>query len=78
MNDYYTQKGLIKAADEGCLYDYVANYYPQMTKDDLKEVILAILGVVYDNAKGDEDYNAFLKKVVDELGDRYFGEDEQL
>ena len=72
----YSRKGLVQAANEGRLWDYVANFYPQMGTYDLKEVVCAILGVVYDNcgagASKDEDYEAFQKLVVEELADRDF------
>ena len=68
----YSRKGLVQAANEGRLWDYIANFYPSMSTYELKEVVCAILGVVYDNSTGDEDYEAFQKKVVDELADRDF------
>ena len=72
-------KELVKATNEGCLYEFIANHYTEMTTYQLKEVLLSILGVVYDNcgtgAIKDEEYEAFQKLVVNELAVREFGED---
>ena len=72
----YTQKGLVRAVANGFLYDYVAQWYYQMSPYELKEVLLAVLGVTFDNCKSDEDEKAFSQLVVNELADRDFGSEE--
>ena len=75
----YSQKGLVQATEKGQLYDYIAEHYYEMSKDDLKEVLLAVLGVGYDQcgvgANRDEEEAAYHQLIVEELGNRYFGED---
>lgn len=44
---------LIQALKEGTLFDFIANNYHNASKWELKEIILAILSVLYDNYKGD-------------------------
>lgn len=69
---------LKKALEEGTLFDYIANEYPNFYKYELKEILLAIIGVVYDNCKGEDDYNNFQKQVKEELKDRdFFLEDNE-
>lgn len=69
---------LKKALEEGTLFDYIANEYPNFYKYELKEILLAILGVVYDNSKGEDDYNNFQQQVKEELKDRsFFVEDDE-
>ena len=63
---------LKKALEEGTLFDYTANEYHNFYKYELKEIILAILGVVYDNRKSEDDYLDFQKQVKEELKDRCF------
>lgn len=76
MEEYYSQKGLVQAANNNRLYDYIANHYHEMSKWDLKEVLLATLGVCYDKCCGDEDEEALMELITEELADRSFGEDD--
>ena len=69
------EKELLKALEEGRLMDFIANEYPAMSNYQLKEIIMALLGVVWDNRKGEDDYIAFEHQVRDELTDRDFFED---
>lgn len=71
----YSQKGLVQATEKGQLYDYIAEHYYEMSRDDLKEVLLAVLGVGYDNCRGEADEKEYARLIVEELGNRYFGED---
>ena len=70
------EKECVKAFNEGYGYEFIANNYPNMTTYQLKEVILSILGVTYDNLR-EEGYIAFQKRVVDEFAERDFGTDEE-
>ena len=70
------EEELKKALKEGSLFDYIANNYHDASKWELKEIILAILGVVYDNRASDEDYDAFQKKVLEELHNRSFFDED--
>ena len=73
----HTPKDLIQAtAESGAyLYDYIADHYWEMSKEELKEVLLAVLGVSLDSCKGEDDEKALGQKIVEELGSRYYGED---
>lgn len=71
------EQELKAALKEGTLFDYIANNYPCISNHNLKEIILAILGVIYD-INGEEDYLAFQKKVEEELHNRYFFEEDDL
>jgi len=80
LGNCYTPKGLVKAAANGFLFDYVAQWYYQMTTYELKEVLLAVLGVVYDNcgvgANRDTEEEALAELIVDELANRDFGQED--
>ena len=71
------EKELIQTTNESGanLYDFIAEHYWEMSKDQLKEVLLAVLGVCLDKCCGDEDEKALGEIIVNELGNRYFGED---
>jgi len=75
------KKELVKITKEnGCnLYDFIANHYWEMSKEELKEVLLAVLGVCIDKCCGDEDEKALGELIVNELEYRFFGigEDEE-
>lgn len=73
LGNNYSQGGLVIATANGYLFDYVAQWYYQMSKEDLKEVLLAVLGVVYDYCYGDDDGRALSELLVNELEDREFG-----
>lgn len=77
MLDHDMELAFKKAIAEGGLYDFVATFYYQMSKDDLKEIILAMAGVVYDNTGyNDDDYHSFEKLVLEELHERQFFEED--
>lgn len=76
LRNEYSAQGLVKATNEGFLFDYVAQWYYQMSKHEIKEVLLAVLGVGYDSCKGDEDEEAYAQKIVDELAERGFGNED--
>lgn len=72
---------LKEALESGRLYDWVAQNYGNVSKWELKEILLAILGVVYDNCGGgnateDAEFEAFQNQVLEELTEgRGFFED---
>ena len=68
----YSRKGLVQATNNNRLYDYIAEHYYEMPRDDLKEVLLAVLGVGYDKCHGEADEKAYMKLIIEELGNRYF------
>ncbi len=66
---------LIQALKEGTLFDFIANNYHNASKWELKEIILAILSVLYDNYKGDyEDIQKQTLTILKEERD-FFEED---
>lgn len=71
----YSQKGLVQATNKNRLYDYIANHYNDMSKYELKEVLLAVLGVGYDQCHGEADEKAYMELITNELASRDFGED---
>lgn len=73
------EKELVKATAAGAanLYDFIDNNYKVMCKMQLKEVLLAVLGVGLDQCHGDEDEKAYGELLVNELTDRYFGVDDE-
>lgn len=58
------------AVESNRLYDFVANDYYRLTKEELKEVLLGVLGVVYDNCKSEDDEVAFNNLLDTELKER--------
>ena len=71
----HTPKELVKAAAEGNLYDYIANHYYEMTLFEMKEILLAVLGVGLDNCHTRDGEEAYAKQIVEELGNRFYGEE---
>ena len=63
----YSRKALIQAIGENRIYDYIATHYYAMSSFELKEVLLAVLGVCYDKCCGDEDEKALMNLILDEL-----------
>jgi hypothetical protein len=64
----YSRKGLGQAIRVNRIYDYIANHYTQMSTYDLKEVLLAVLGVCYDtHFTSDEDEDALMELIYNEL-----------
>ena len=70
------EKEVVQAANKNRLYDFIAERYGDLSKYQLKEVILAILGVCYDKCYGDKDEEALMELIIEELGDRGFGTEE--
>ena len=60
---------LYDAIENNMLFDFIANEYDDMTKYELKEVLLAVLGVCYDKCCGDEDEEALMELIRNELHD---------
>ena len=70
------EKELIKATENNRLYEFIADNYYQMPTWQLKEVLLAVLGVGYDDCvRGQRSEKEYSRLLVEELGDRGFGED---
>ena len=67
---------LKKALRENRLYDFIANEYGNMSKWELKEVLLAVLGICYDKCCGEEDEQAFMKTIENELHNRSFFDED--
>lgn len=72
------KKELIRETNKGVgfLYDYIAEHYWEASKEELKEILLAVLGVVLDKCCGEEDEEAAGQLIVDELAGRGYGEDD--
>ncbi len=73
------EKKLVQAVNEGgggYLYDFIADHYWEMTTYQLKEVLLAVLGVCLDKCYdlGDEEELGHL--IIHELQARMFGFDD--
>lgn len=43
MEDTYSREGLLEALNSDRLYDYIANHYWEMTKEELKDVLLEVI-----------------------------------
>ena len=73
----HSPKELVKttAKNGALLYDYIADHYWEMSRDELKEVLLAVLGVALDNCHSEEDEEVLGDLIATELGNRYYGED---
>ena len=67
-------KELRKALHDGTFYDYVANHYYEMTKDQLKELILNLDWVATENMN-DNQAKEFYQNVEEELENRDFFEE---
>lgn len=67
-------ENLLEKMKEQDLYDFVANNYWNMSKEQLKEVTLSILGVVYDEYEHTVgEWKEFEEKVHEEY--KYRNED---
>ena len=74
----YSRKGLVQSVNKNRIYDYVAEHYTEMGSYDLKEVLLAVLGVCYDKCHGDTDEAMLMELIGNELESRDFGlEDDE-
>lgn len=75
------EKELVKATAAGSLYDFIAEHYYEMSKHELKEVLLAVLGVGLDQcgvgANRDIEEEAYAELLVNELESRDFGIDDE-
>lgn len=67
-------KELRKALHDGTFYDYVANHYYEMTKDQLKELILNLDWVATAHMN-DNQIKEFYQNVEEELENRDFFEE---
>ena len=77
LGESYSPGGLVIATSNGYLFDYIAQWYYNMSRYELKEVLLAVLGVGIDNCKGEDDELEYGKAICNELECRFFGlEDE--
>ena len=43
MEEHYSREELLKALNSDRLYDYIANHYWEMTKEELKDVLLEVI-----------------------------------
>ena len=43
MEDTYSRERLLEALNSDRLYDYIANHYWEMTKEELKDVLLEVI-----------------------------------
>ena len=76
LGEEYSRKGLVKAIKSNRIYDYIANHYTEMGTYDLKEVLLAVLGVCYDQCLS-EDEKRLMSLIEEELVEhREFGGDD--
>ena len=41
--EHYSREGLLEALNSDRLYDYIANHYWEMTKEDLKDVLIEVI-----------------------------------
>lgn len=71
----YSERDLKLAVADNRIYDYIAEHYWEMPRDDLKEVLLAVLGVCYDKCYSDADERRLMEDINGELESRFFGED---
>lgn len=60
---------LYDAIENNMLFDFIANEYGDMTKYELKEILLAVLGVGYDGCHSEEDERAWMELIYNELHD---------
>lgn len=73
LGNSYTPKGLVRATANGFLFDYIAQWYYQMDQYELKEVLLAVLGVSLDKAEKLDEEKEYHEALLEELGLRDFG-----
>lgn len=72
----YSEKGLVRATEQGHLYDYIAEHYTEMSTYSLKEVLLSVLGVGYDECRRHGvSEEVYAELITSELAERGFGED---
>ena len=70
--EHYDQKDLIQAFREGNAYDYVATHYWEMSKEELKDVILETLWHAAEAIdKGYLKEITMLRLIADEIEDRW-------
>ena len=71
------RKEVVQATNKNRLFDFIANNYNDLSKYELKEIILTILGVCYDKCCGDEDEEALMNLIIEEFESRGFGIEEE-
>lgn len=59
---------IMKAIEENTIYDYVANNYWKMSKEELKDILLEAIWVGCQNAPRDEDFN---RELASNLSERW-------
>jgi hypothetical protein len=59
---------VMKAIEKNELYDYVANNYWNMSKEELKDILLEAIWVGCSNAPRDEDFN---RELASNLSERW-------
>lgn len=72
MKKEYSPSTLVQETANGRLFDYIANHYTEMSKYELKEVCLAVLGVGLDSCSGQEAEKEYALKIRSELKYREF------
>lgn len=72
----YSKKALIKALADGHAYDYVAAFYWQMPKEDLKQVILELIYAL-DGLPFKKDRDEVLQAASAELESQWADEEEE-
>ena len=65
-----TKKELLRAIDRKHLGSYIATYYWEMSKEELKDIALQLFFTMYDNDLNESDIN------IDELLERLNLEEE--
>ena len=70
MAEYSTEE-LLRNIRKGYLYDYIAEHYYEMSKEQLKELIL---NIYYIAVEGKDDELEFCEILINELIDRGFDE----
>ena len=76
MEEEYSAGNLMIAVSDNRIFDYIANHYYEMSKEELKEVLLAVLAVGYDLTYNlDESEEEYMTRIHDELESRFFGEE---
>lgn len=58
---------LMESIENGGLYDYIANNYYKMSKEQLKEIILELDYAIYNRVS---NYQDFEKQAIEEMKER--------
>lgn len=62
---------IMKAIEENRLYDYIANNYYKMSKEELKDVLLEAIWVSWVSSCGDEEVEVFNQVLASNLSERW-------